>query len=134
MTNQKSLIQSHSFDGFTRLYSFFLNSLFTQDSSIIDFYPDDFAIDLNGKKYAWQGESPSCSIPLILEVDQDVDYSNSHDSSTENDLYVINNGLTHPPLAAIYSLSILFIIVYSFFLGMLLTSLRLETNCLSASF
>ncbi|KAM6915509.1 5'-3' exoribonuclease 2 [Xenentodon cancila] len=29
--------------------------MMSADSSIIDFYPDDFAIDLNGKKYAWQG-------------------------------------------------------------------------------
>lgn len=45
-----------------------LKPLLVQDSSIIDFYPDDFAIDLNGKKYAWQGESasPPVTFPAVF--------------------------------------------------------------------
>lgn len=30
--------------------------MYEPDSPIIDFYPTDFRIDLNGKKWAWMGK------------------------------------------------------------------------------
>ena len=35
------------------------------EATIIDFYPEDFKIDLNGKKYAWQGVA---LLPFVDEV------------------------------------------------------------------
>ena len=43
----------------------FITSLYTQESAIIYFYPEDFKIDLNGKKYAWQG------VALLPFVDEE---------------------------------------------------------------
>jgi len=35
--------------------SVFHDLMLEEDSEIIDFYPEDFEVDLNGKKFAWQG-------------------------------------------------------------------------------
>lgn len=46
------------------------------ESPIIDFYPDDFVIDLNGKKFAWQGVAllPFVDEKRLLETLKEVGY------------------------------------------------------------
>ena len=46
----------------------FHDLMLNQESEIIDFYPEDFEIDLNGKKMAWQGVAllPFIEMPRLL--------------------------------------------------------------------
>ena len=42
--------------------------LVDEDSSIIDFYPEDFQIDMNGKKMIWQGNLLEVNKVLMIGV------------------------------------------------------------------
>ncbi|TPX15223.1 uncharacterized protein E0L32_004781 [Thyridium curvatum] len=48
----------------------FHDLMLNQDSEIIDFYPEDFEVDLNGKKMAWQGVAllPFIDMSRLLEA------------------------------------------------------------------
>ncbi|KAF7558379.1 hypothetical protein G7046_g5785 [Stylonectria norvegica] len=50
----------------------FHDLMLNEDSEIIDFYPEDFEVDLNGKKMAWQGVAllPFIEMPRLLSAVQ----------------------------------------------------------------
>lgn len=50
----------------------FHDLMLNKDSEIIDFYPEEFEVDLNGKKFAWQGVAllPFIDMPRLLKAVQ----------------------------------------------------------------
>lgn len=58
------------------------------DSPIIDFYPEDFVVDLNGKKMAWQGVAllPFIDMPRLLSAVQGRYHLLSEDDKARNDV------------------------------------------------
>ncbi|KAK1761141.1 exoribonuclease 2 [Echria macrotheca] len=59
-----------------------------KDSNILDFYPEEFEIDLNGKKMAWQGVAllPFIEMPRLLEAMKTKDHLLSDDDKMRNSM------------------------------------------------
>ena len=84
--------------------------MFSGDSPIIDFYPTDFKIDLNGKKYAWQGVAllPFVDEKRLLDCLKDVyedltDEEKKRNSRGKDLLFVGNGHSVYQDLVQIYS-------------------------------
>lgn len=78
----------------------FHDLMLKDDSEIIDFYPEDFEVDLNGKKMAWQGVAllPFIDMPRLLSA-MDKKYPlMSEDDAARNemgdDVLIISDGHT----------------------------------------
>jgi 5'-3' exoribonuclease 2 len=56
------------------------------ESPIFDFYPTEFKIDLNGKKFAWQGVAllPFVDEKLLIKTLDDVYHTLSEDEQLRN--------------------------------------------------
>lgn len=80
-----------------------------EDSSIIDFYPTTFEIDMNGKKMAWQGVAllPFIDEKRLLDAmaphyDNLTDEERRRNSWGNNVLYVSEDHTLCPSLEALY--------------------------------
>jgi 5'-3' exoribonuclease 2 len=68
--------------------------LYSQESPIIDFYPEDFKIDLNGKKFAWQGVA---LLPFVDEKRLKKAVKSLFDELTEDESKLFSpNSLSRP--------------------------------------
>lgn len=65
----------------------FHDLMLNEESEIIDFYPEDFDVDLNGKKMAWQGIAllPFIDMPRLLKAVQGKYHLLSPEDAARND-------------------------------------------------
>ncbi|KAL6054122.1 5'-3' exoribonuclease 2 [Balamuthia mandrillaris] len=79
------------------------------DSSIIDFYPEDFALDMNGKRYTWQAVAllPFIDEDRLLSAMKVIERSFSEEEKSRNQmgnhlLYVHSSHPAAPLFASLY--------------------------------
>jgi 5'-3' exoribonuclease 2 len=89
-----------------------LQGLMTQDDSpIIDFYPDDFEIDMNGKKMVWQGVAllPFIDEKRLLKALKSKEPELSDDEKRrnrwgDNVMFIGDNNALYDPFCGLYTL------------------------------
>lgn len=89
-----------------------LQGLMTQDDSpIIDFYPDDFEIDMNGKKMVWQGVAllPFIDEKRLLKALKSKEPELTDDEKRrnrwgDNVMFIGDNNALYDPFCGLYTL------------------------------
>jgi len=89
-----------------------LQGLMTQDDSpIIDFYPDDFEIDMNGKKMVWQGVAllPFIDEKRLLKALRSKEQELTDDEKRrnrwgDNVMFIGDNNALYDPFCGLYTL------------------------------